>query len=125
MRSVVYRFEKAVDQQKKTRLQKLGKEKIATAKMLLTIYAEAKMYLPFASHPMLMNLFKKLDIHSLQFDHHLDRIGGTRMAHHISKEYHRLFLTYLTKTDRPMALLLGKKKVSWPCLLTIIYVTNV
>lgn len=84
----------------KTRKQgaaRVNVERLATIKMLTTVYAETKMYLPFSSHPKLMELFRELNIHTpLRFNHHLDRAAATRFATFISQQFHKTFEAHYT-----------------------------
>jgi hypothetical protein len=84
--------------------QQLAPEQRATARMLLTVYAESQMYIPFNSHPTLITLLKQLGVNTGV--HHQDRFGPPKFIGVVSGEMHRIFLTHMTKYDRPFSLIL-------------------
>jgi hypothetical protein len=88
--------------------QQLAPEQRATACMLLTVNADSQMYIPFNSHPTLITLLKQLGVNTavVVYTTEIDLFEPPKFIGVVSGEMQRIFLTHMTKYDRPLILIL-------------------
>lgn len=81
-----------------------GKYKL-TANMLRTVYAEAKLNIPFSSHTRLLDMMEKNGL-NIGF-HHKDRTAASRMIASMSELMHLKLLKHLDENDNsPLSIIL-------------------
>ena len=76
----------------------------ATAAMLLTVYTEQKLNIPFLNHPVLvaLQLINGIDLGEI----HRSRFIAKTMTLFISKQMHKLLLVHLYKNQYPISLII-------------------
>jgi hypothetical protein len=98
------RIETTILNAEKLSYETLSKMQQSTADMLLVIYAESRMYLPFESHPTIVKLLEMLGISWLH--HHKHARAPPLFLDYISNDMHEKLLKHLMKHDRPLSIMM-------------------